>query len=167
MDGRIVQLNTSPGGVPKLPVPEAEVTPSGMAGDRQRNLRFHGGPRRALCLYSLDVIHRLQGEGHPIVPGSTGENVTVSGLPWEEVRPGVRLALGEEVVVEVTSYTVPCKNIAGSFLDGEFTRISQKLHPGESRVYARILQGGRLRAGDAARVLGPKEERNLFPRSGV
>ncbi len=51
MDGRIVQLNTSPGGVPKLPVPEAEVTPSGMAGDRQRNLRFHGGPRRALCLY--------------------------------------------------------------------------------------------------------------------
>lgn len=153
MHGRIVQLSTSPGGIPKLPVPEAEVTPSGMEGDRQRNLRFHGGPQRALCLYSLEVIQRLQREGHPIRPGSTGENVTVSGLPWEEVRPGVRLALGEEVVVEVTSYTVPCKNIAASFRDGEFIRISQKLHPGDSRVYARVLQGGRLRAGDAVRLV--------------
>ena len=165
MHGRIVQLNTSPGGVPKLPVPGAEVTPSGMAGDRQRNLRFHGGPQRALCLYSLEVIQRLRGEGHPIHPGSTGENVTVSGLPWEEVRPGVRLALGEEVVVEVTSYTAPCKNIAASFRDGEFTRISQKLHPGDSRVYARVLQGGRLRAGDVVRLLDA--ERNLLPPSGV
>lgn len=165
MQGRIVQLNTSPGGVPKLPVPEADVTPSGMAGDRQRNLRFHGGPLRALCLYSLETIQRLQGEGHPIHPGSTGENVTVSGLPWEEVRPGVRLALGEEVVVEITSYTVPCKNIAASFRDGEFTRISQKLHPGDSRVYARVFQEGRLRAGDVVRLLDA--ERNLLPPSGV
>jgi MOSC domain-containing protein YiiM len=167
MHGRIVQLNTSPGGVPKLPVPEAEVTPSGMAGDRQRNLRFHGGPQRALCLYSLEVIQRLQGEGHPIHPGSTGENVTVSGLPWEEVRPGVRLALGEEVVVEVTSYTVPCKNIAASFFEGEFTRISQKVHPGDSRVYARVVQGGRLRAGDAVWVLEPDPGCNFSPPSGV
>ncbi len=153
MTAHVFQLNTSPGGVPKLPVREAAVTPGGMEGDRQRNLRFHGGPQRALCLFPLEAILRLQREGHPVYPGSTGENVTVAGLPWDGVRPGVRLALGEEVVVEVTSYTVPCKNIAGSFREGEFTRISQKLHPGESRVYVRVLRPGRLRVGDPVRVL--------------
>lgn len=155
MRAHVHQLSVSPGGVPKLPVAEAGVSPAGMSGDRQAHLKFHGGPDRALCLFSLEVIGRLRAEGHPIAPGTTGENVTLSGIAWEELRPGVRLALGGEVVVEVTSFTAPCKQIAGSFADGAFKRISQKLHPGESRVYARVLRGGRLRAGDPARIVEP------------
>jgi len=155
MHAHVHQLSVSRGGVPKLPVPEAVVGPGGVSGDRQAHPKIHGGPDRALCLFSLEVIDRLRAEGHPVHPGSTGENVTLSGLPWEELRPGARLALGEEVVVEVTSFTAPCKQIRDSFRDGGFTRISQKLHPGESRVYARVLRGGRLRAGDPARLLEP------------
>ncbi|HEX7241089.1 MAG TPA: MOSC domain-containing protein [Longimicrobiaceae bacterium] len=153
MSAHVHRINVSPGGVPKLPVPEAEVGFLGLAGDKQRDRRFHGGPLRALCLFPLEEIERLRAEGHPIGPGSTGENVTTAGLPWEAVRPGARLALGDEVVVEVTSYTVPCKTIRDSFRDGEFKRISQKLHPGESRVYARVLRTGRIRAGDPVRLL--------------
>src|ERR1043166_4252029 len=44
MDGRIFQLNRSDGGVPKLAVREAWLTPTGLEGDRQRDLRFHRGP---------------------------------------------------------------------------------------------------------------------------
>ena len=153
MSARVHQLSVSDGGVPKLAVPAAAVTPQGLAGDRQRNRRFHGGPKRAVCLFALEEIERLRAEGHPIAPGTTGENVTVAGLPWERVRPGARLALGDEVVLEVTSYTAPCKNIIPSFRDGDFTRISQKLHPGESRVYARVLRPGLLRTGDPVRLL--------------
>jgi MOSC domain-containing protein YiiM len=149
----VYRINVSDGGVPKLPVPGAEVTPLGLVGDRQPNRRFHGGPRRADSHYALEVIERLRAEGHPVAPGTTGENVTVAGLPWDGVRPGTRLALGDDVVLEVTSYTAPCRNIAGSFHDGGFTRISQKLHPGESRVYARVVRPGPLRAGDPVRVL--------------
>jgi MOSC domain-containing protein YiiM len=148
----VFQLNTSPGGVPKLPIPEAAVAVDGMSGDRQRDLRHHGGPERALCLYSLEKIAELQGEGHPIHPGSTGENVTIAGIPWEDIRPGVQLELGE-ALVEVTSFTPPCRNIAGSFMEEGFTRISQKLHPGDSRVYARVMRGGTLRAGDPVRIV--------------
>ena len=153
MTGTIVQLNRSGGGVPKLPIPEAQVTRLGIEGDVQRNRRFHGGPKRALCLYSLERIQQLQSEGHPIVPGATGENITIQGLDWATLSPGVRLALGDEVEAEVTSYTVPCKQIAAAFRDGKFTRISQKLHPGDARLYARVLREGRLAVGQEVRRL--------------
>jgi MOSC domain-containing protein YiiM len=149
----IYQLNCSDGGVPKLPVEEAQLTPTGLACDRQAHTRFHGGTQRALCLYSLEVIQALQAEGHPIYPGSAGENVTVAGLVWAELAPGRRLALGDEVVIELTSYTSPCRNIGGSFDDGKFKRISQKEHAGESRLYARVIRTGKLAVGQPVRVL--------------
>jgi MOSC domain-containing protein YiiM len=151
--GYIYQLNCSGGGVPKLPVEEAQLTPTGLVGDRHR-YRFHGGPQRALCLYSLEVIQALQAEGHPIYPGSTGENVTIAGLAWAELAPGCRLALGDEVVIELTSYTTPCRKIRDSFDDGKFERISQKAHAGRSRLHARVIRTGRLAVGQTVRVLG-------------
>jgi MOSC domain-containing protein YiiM len=151
--GYIHQLNCSGGGVPKLPVEEAQLTPTGLIGDRQRYLRFHGGTQRALCLYSLEVIQTLQAEGHPIYPGSAGENVTVAGLVWSELAPGRRLALGDEVVIELTSYANPCRNVRGSFDGGKFKRISQKDHAGDSRLYARVVRAGRLAVGQQVRVL--------------
>ena len=150
----IFQINRSNGGVPKLPVFEAAVTPQGLEGDRQRDRRHHGGPERALCLYALENILQLQAEGHPIHPGSIGENVTLVGVDLATLSPGDLIALGDEVVVEMTSYAHPCSNIAGSFVDGDFTRVSQKLHPGMSRIYVRVRQGGTLRPGLAVRVLG-------------
>ena len=151
---RVVQINVSRGGVPKLPVPRGRVGPLGLEGDAHRDTRNHGGPERALCLYSLEVIERLRAEGHPIVPGAAGENLTISGLDFAALRPGDRLQVGDTVRLELTHYTTPCKNITGSFRDGDFSRISQKLHPGESRIYARVLQGGEIAAGDRVRVLG-------------
>ena len=151
--GYIHQLNCSNGGVPKVPVAEAELTLTGLVGDRQRYPIIHGGPQRALCLYSLEVIQALQAEGHPIYPGSIGENVTVAGLDWSQLAPGQRLALGDEVVIEITSYANPCRNIRGSFGDGKYKRVAQKQHAGESRLYARVLQTGKLAAGQRVRVL--------------
>lgn len=153
MDAHIFQLNCSPGGVPKLPVREAVLTVTGLTEDKQRHTRFHGGPERALCLYSLEQIVKLQREGHPIYPGATGENVTIAGLDWSLLTPGRKLSLGDEAEVEISSYTVPCKNIAGAFLGGDFARISQKTHPGEARLYTRVLRTGRLSVGAPVRLL--------------
>lgn len=152
-EGRIYQINISRGGVPKLPVAEAYVTTEGIESDLHDDVQGHGGPMRALCLFTLEEIERLAGEGHPIYPGATGENVTLSGAPLGELTPGTRLALGDETLVEVTHYTTPCKTIRDAFNDGDFTRISQKLHPGESRVYARVLREGAIHAGDSVRII--------------
>jgi MOSC domain-containing protein YiiM len=146
-----VSINCSRGGVPKQPVEETGVSVEGLEGDRQRDRRFHGGPARAVTLYCLERIEALQQEGHPIAVGSTGENLTVSGLSWETLAPGTRLRVGA-VRLEVTSYAAPCSKIAGSFLEGRIERISQKHHPGWSRLCARVIEGGRLRVGDPVAI---------------
>jgi MOSC domain-containing protein YiiM len=101
----------------------------------------------------LERIHALQREGHPIDVGTVGENVTLEGIDWDLIVPGVRIRLGKEVVLEVASFTTPCKTIKASFIDDEFVRISQKLHPGWSRVYARVLTEGEIRSGDHVEVI--------------
>lgn len=150
---RLFQINVSGGGVPKLPVSRAEISSSGVAGDRQSNLEFHGGPDRAVCLFSLERIMTLQAEGHPIFPGSTGENLTVSGLDWEAIIPGTRLKVGESLVLEIASYTTPCKSIGPSFTGGQSSRISHKTNPGWARLYARVLEPGMVGIGDVVRLI--------------
>ena len=148
--GRLVSINRSAGGVPKTAVPAALITQAGVEADRHRDVR-HGGADRALCLYSLHLIEALQLEGHPIGIGTIGENLTLSGVEWDTVFPGVQLVVGE-ALLEVTRFTSPCQKISGSFMAGDFGRVSEKLRPGWSRVCARVLRGGLVRKGDRASV---------------
>jgi MOSC domain-containing protein YiiM len=152
--GVLHSINVSNGGVPKAPRPWAQIGATGVEGDRQDDLRFHGGSDRAVCVYSLDLIEALQGEGHPIVPGAIGENLTLQGLAWENMRPDARLEIGD-VVLEVTRATSPCQKIAAAFAGGEFTRVSQKVHPGWSRYYARVIREGVVTTGDRVLLKTP------------
>jgi MOSC domain-containing protein YiiM len=151
--GHIFQISISGGGVPKHGLPKAEVTAAGVVGDKHRDLVNHGGPNRAVCLYSLERIVALQAEGHPIFPGSAGENITVTGVDWSVVAPGTRMRLGKDVLIEVTDYTTPCNNVAPSFADHNSNRILQKKHAGWSRVYARVLAPGEVQIGDQVEVV--------------
>ena len=149
--GAVEAIHISDGGVPKLPVVRALVTVGGVAGDRQRDLRHHGGPARAVCLYAVELIEALQREGHRMALGCAGENLTLRGIPWHTMVPGARLRAGT-VEAEITDYTSPCANLIPYFVDGDFSRISQKLHPGWSRVYARVTREGEVAVGDVVVV---------------
>ena len=131
---------------------EGLVTETGLDGDRQQDPRFHGGPDRAIVLFSLDLITALQREGHPIGAGAAGENLTLSGLDWDTLVPGTELQIGE-VRLRITKYTSPCEKIAYAFAAGAYTRISQKLRPGWSRLSARVLAGGLVTLGDAVQIV--------------
>lgn len=143
----------SDGGVPKGRVTDAKVSRLGLQNDAQDDTEHHGGPERAVCIYSIDRIHALQLEGHPIDVGTAGENVTVEGIDWDLVVPGARIKIGHQVLLEIASFTNPCKTIKASFIDGKFVRIAEKLHPGWSRVYARVLAQGEIRFGDRVEVI--------------
>ena len=151
--GTLVSVNISNGGVPKKSVNGAQVSRLGVHGDSHNDTEGHGGPERAVCVYALERIRELQREGHPIDIGTAGENFTIEGINWELVVPGVRLRVGNQVVLEVASYTSPCKTISASFIDGKFVRISQKVHPGWSRVYTRVISEGEIRSGDEIELI--------------
>ena len=144
----LYQINCSLGGLPKLPVPEAWVSVEGMDGDRHRNRLLHGGPERALCLFSFEILEALRQEGHMVYAGACGENLTVAGLDWSHMKPGEQLYLGEDLHIELTSYCDPCRHNARWFIGEDYNRISHQHHPGWSRLYARVLSEGRVRQGD-------------------
>jgi MOSC domain-containing protein YiiM len=108
------------------------------------------------------VPQALQAEGHPITPGSIGENLTIEGIDWHAVRPGAHLRLGEDVAAQVTRYTTPCFNITASFRDREYSRVSRPRHPGDSRAYARVLREGSRTSGDPVRLLTEDEASALL-----
>ncbi|MDH3707465.1 MAG: MOSC domain-containing protein [Acidimicrobiia bacterium] len=150
--GTVAQINVSTGGVPKFAIAgRVNVDPSGIDGDVQRNRRHHGRPFQALCLWSSDVVAALVAEGHPIGAGSAGENLTLQGLDWATLRPGTVIDIGE-VRCEVTSYAVPCGHNNQWFADGNSQRIRHERHPGWSRIYASVLRGGTIEAGDDVAV---------------
>ncbi len=144
----LYQINTSQGGVPKYPVEKAWVSYDGVEGDRQRNRVYHGGRDRALCLFSWDLIQALRQEGHKLDAGFTGENLTLSDVGWAHLHPGHRLRIGREVLIEIVSYADPCRRNAQWFVDSNYKRISQKVYPGWSRLYAKVVAEGTIRRGD-------------------
>ncbi|TFH05166.1 MAG: MOSC domain-containing protein [Spirochaetales bacterium] len=142
-NGRVFQINISPGGVPKLPVAGGVIGELGIESDGH-NYSGHGGPDKALCLYSLERILEFQREGHPIYPGSTGENLTISGLNWDELKPGDCLRIGDEILIRITSYTAPCGKVKESFARGDFSPMDQKVNAGRARLYASVVTGGTI-----------------------
>ena len=158
MDGRVLQVNVSPGGVPKLPVERAWVGRFGVEGDRQQHDTVHGGPHRAVALLGIEAIERVQADGHPIEPGSVGENLTTVGIELASLPIGTRLAVGDELLLEISSPANPCNLIGGSFRGGKSGRISVLTHPADTRMYARTLVEGEVRPGDAIRVLSPARD---------
>ena len=151
LDGELAQVNSSNGGVPKLPVDAGHISYGGLDGDRQATRRHHGRPWQAICLYSGDVIDALRAEGHPIGWGSTGENLTLSGIDWAQLRAGLVIEIGE-VRLRLSAPAVPCFKNKPFFADGHFLRMDHGLHPGWSRWYATVLTPGDVTTGDTVVV---------------
>lgn len=157
-DGVLVRINVSGGGVPKLPVEEARVSRLGVEGDRQREVTVHGGPHRAVSILGIEAIRRVAAEGHPIGPGTTGENLTTEGFDVSALPVGTRLHIGDEVILELSGPANPCRTIRHSFADLRFGRLGVAAHPRDSRMYARVRREGTLRCGDPIRVVAPSDD---------
>lgn len=151
-EGIVTGLFLSDGGVPKSAVDDVEVGYRGVSGDRQASRAHHGRPWQALCLWSADIVAEFAAQGHPIRPGSAGENVSIRGFDWSMIRPGVRVTLGTASVT-IAAYAIPCHKNARWFADGDYERMSHERGT-RSRVYARVDVPGRITVGDSARTTG-------------
>lgn len=155
MEGRITQLFLAQEkNTPMKPVTEAEaVTQRGFLGDRHSK-RAAGG-RRQVLLMDVQSLEELG-----LAPGTMKENVVIAGLPLESYRPGQRLALGAEMVVELTEQCVPCQKM-NAIRPGLL-----KESWGKRGQLARVLQGGHVKAGDVVRVLdvNPDAPQKILPK---
>lgn len=149
MTGRIVQINISPGGVPKKPIPSGDLTPHGIEGDSWAHPTLHGGPRQAVLLIGLETIEGLQRLGYPVYPGALGENLTTVGLDYRQIRIGHRFRV-RDVLLEVTKLRVPCAtlDIYGPSIKSELydqqAKSGDSSSPrwGMSGFYARVIRAG-------------------------
>ena len=86
IQGSVVGLfATTVGGVPKPSVESIEVETLGIKDEIIRDKKHHGGASKAVCLLTEEVLQQLQGDGHPIVGGSTGENILID-VPFESLN---------------------------------------------------------------------------------
>ncbi len=155
MTGTIVQINISPGGIPKRPVPEADVTFAGIRGDSWAHPRIHGGPNQAVLLIGVEAIEHLRSFGYPLFYGALGENLTVSGLDRALMRFGQRYRVGS-VLLELTKMREPCATLdeygigIQRLMFDKFVRDGDVDSPkwGLGGFYARVLEPGAIRVQD-------------------
>jgi MOSC domain-containing protein YiiM len=158
--GTILQVNISRGGLPKMPILSAFLSPLGVDGDDHAHPQFHGGPTRAILIVSSEVVDSLIAKGFPLFYGALGENLTTRGLRIHDLRPGDRLRAGG-AVVEITTPRVPCYQ-----LDVYGPTIKQEIYDrkvkaldhssprwGMSGLYASVVQPGPVGPGDPIELL--------------
>lgn len=162
MQGRIEQLNVSPGGVPKRAIAGGQVTFNGLAGDRWAHPQIHGGPDQKILMITAEVIEELQQAGFPVFAGALGENLTTRGLDRRQFRAGQVYRVGE-ALIELTKPRAPCRTLdvygAGEIQKAIFdARVKARdiTSPrwGMSGFYARVRQEGRVRTGDEVVLIG-------------
>ncbi len=160
MPASIVQVNVSRGGVPKRPIPEADVTRLGIAGDDHAHPQFHGGPLQALLIVTSEGIDELIAQGFPLFAGALGENLTTRGLDRRALRIGQRYRT-PDVIFEITKMREPCQQLLvyGSGIQQAVYDAQIKSGDASSPrwglggFYASVIQSGIIRPGDPVMLI--------------
>ena len=129
--------------MPKLPVRAAKVTRHGLEGDWQKNRKYHGGPNRAVCIFSEELYEWLRDKAIDLKNGSVGENFTTRGLDLAQLNKGDRLLVGEVCLIEITDVRIPCSQLKKWDTD------LPELIVGHSGWVAKVIEEGLVRPGDA------------------
>lgn len=136
----------------------------GLEGDAVCDTENHGGKDQAVYVYGAPDYEWWSSEvGRELLPGTFGENLTVSGLQSASLDVGDRLLVGG-ATLEVTGPRIPCGTISARMRDRMFVKKFRAAErPG---VYCRVIHEGEVRAGDAVAV-EPYSAGEVEPPLGV
>jgi MOSC domain-containing protein YiiM len=126
------------------------VTSMNLDGDRQSDLRYHGGKDKAVYAYPAAhyTFWRTELPGVPLPPGAFGENLTVEGLDERDIRIGDHLHIGSAELV-VTQPRMPCYKLGVRFARADM--VQRFLRSGRTGFYLAVVTEGTLAAGEAIR----------------
>ncbi|WP_108508199.1 MOSC domain-containing protein [Polynucleobacter acidiphobus] len=139
-----------------------QVISTGIVGDEQADPQVHGGTEKALYMYPQEhypfwssLLSESKGQSIHLEHGYLGENLTISGLSEYDVYVGDRLRIGT-IECAVTKLREPCYKFTAK--TGLATAAKAMIQGARSGWYLRVLQEGRIQAGDAVMVIpGPRE----------
>jgi MOSC domain-containing protein YiiM len=121
----------------KSPVPRATLVP-----DHGVERDAHAGPGpRQVSLLASESIAKMRGKGLTVGPGDFAENVTVEGIDLAALKVGDRLIVGE-ALVEISQIGKECHDRCAIYFQA-----GDCVMPREG-VFARVLLGGKVAAGD-------------------
>jgi MOSC domain-containing protein YiiM len=142
---KVVSVNTSPGGIPKLPREELHVSTSGLDGDGHDH-ESHRKPTQAVCMIDLEILESMTGEGHDLPPGALGENLTLEGARIQMCALGDRVRFSSGLELEITKVRTPCY-----VLDSISPELKHILW-NRSGMYGKVLVEGTVAAGDTLSI---------------
>jgi len=144
-------------GIFKAPVTgRVAVGTLGLEGDRQADLRVHGGERKAVYAYPAEHYDfwRKELPGIDLPHGMFGENLTIEGMFESQVRPGDRFRAGT-VELTVTGPRLPCFKLAAKF--GRRDMIARFMRSGRTGFYFAVDRPGEVGAGDLLERIAPAD----------
>ena len=145
-------------GIFKKPVTgPVELRTLNLDGDRQADLRVHGGPWKAVYAYPSEHYPDWRRElpGMDLPWGMFGENFTTAGLAEDDLHVGDRFQIGSAIVM-VRQPRTPCQKLAAKFQRDDI--LERFLHSGRSGFYFSVEQEGAVEAGDAFELLDRNTE---------
>ncbi len=108
----------------------------------------HAGKwHRQVSLLPYEEIEKFKAEGAPVTDGSFGENLITEGLKLRGLPPGTRLRAGG-ALLEVTQIGKECHSRCA------IGRAMGHCIMPEEGIFARVLAGGVIEAGDAIEIVG-------------
>ncbi|MBE3036567.1 MAG: MOSC domain-containing protein [Candidatus Atribacteria bacterium] len=102
---------------------------------------------RQISLLGVESINKMKGKGFRIKQGDFAENLTVEGIVLYQLPLGTKLKVGENVLLEVTQIGKECHH--GCEIR---KKIGDCVMPREG-IFARVLEGGKVKAGDEIEVV--------------
>ncbi len=130
-------------GTTKEPIAEGVLREDfGLVGDSHADCSSH----RQVSLLAMESIDKMIGLGFEVGPGAFAENLTTAGLALASLPVGTELSIGNGILLEVTQIGKECH--AGCAI---FQQTGKCIMPKEG-IFARVLRGGIVRAGDRVRV---------------
>ncbi|WP_205304852.1 MOSC domain-containing protein [Nocardioides sp. 616] len=129
---------------------------TGLDGDSVCDLKFHGGPDRAVYAFAReDLDHWQTALGRPVPDGQFGENLTTSGIDLGAALLGERWRVGA-ALVEVATVRTACRVFANWMgLRGydDTAWIKRFTAHGRPGAYLRVLEEGAVERGDELEVV--------------
>ena len=122
------------------------VTSDGVTGDKRSDMQHHGHSDQAVYAYAAeDYAWWTQQTGRDFSAGFFGENLTTTGIDWNDMTIGTVVHVGT-AVLQVSTARFPCGTFQRWIKEEQW--VKRFTDAGRCGAYLRVLESGEIGLGD-------------------